>query len=66
VIEILLKETNLYAEIQLSKPPLSLHETRHWVPTTPAEIRVFLGVNLHFSLYLLTVQDDYWKIHKLG
>jgi Transposase IS4 len=66
VIEILLKETNLYAEIQLLKPPFSLHETRYWVPTTSAEIRVFLKINLHFGLYPLTVRDDYWKIHKLG
>jgi hypothetical protein len=29
VIEILSEQTNLYAETQLSKPPLSLHETRH-------------------------------------
>jgi Transposase IS4 len=53
VVEILSKETNLYAEFHLQTPPLSLFETRHWVPTTPAEIRVYLGVYIYFSLYRL-------------
>ena len=66
VVEIISAETNSYAEFQLQNPPLALHKIRHWEPTTPAEIRVYLGVNLYFGLYLLTVRDDYWKIHKLG
>ena len=66
VVEIFSKETNSYAEFHLQSPPLSLHENCHWVPTTPSEICVFLGIHLHFGLYPLTVREDYWKIHKLG
>jgi len=66
VVEILSEETNSYAEIHLQSPPLSIQSHRHWVPTTPAEIRVYLGIHIHFGLYPLTVRDDYWKIHKIG
>jgi Transposase IS4 len=63
VVEILSKETNAYADFHLRNPPLSLQKTRHWVPTTIAEIRVYIGINLHFGLYPLTVRADYWRIH---
>ncbi|KAF7502482.1 hypothetical protein GJ744_005670 [Endocarpon pusillum] len=69
VVEILSKETNSYAEYHLrypSFPPLSLPSNCHWIPTTPAEIRVFLGIHLYFGLYILAVRTDYWKIHNLG
>ncbi|KAF7506278.1 hypothetical protein GJ744_012086 [Endocarpon pusillum] len=69
VVEILSKETNSYAESQLQAPlypPLSLPSDCHWVPTTPAEIHVFLGINLYFGLYQLTLRTDYWKFHNLG
>jgi Transposase IS4 len=66
VVEILSKETNSYAEFQLQNPPLSLHKTCHWVPTTIAEIRVYLGIQIYFGLYPLAVRRDYWRIHNLG
>ena len=66
VVEILSEETNSYAESQLRNPPLSLHKTRQWISTTPAEILVFLGVYLYFGLHPTTVQKDYWKLHNLG
>jgi hypothetical protein len=66
VVEIISKETNVYAEYQIQQPPLSLHSTRQWVPTTIAEIRVYIGINLYFGLYSLTVRDDYWRIHNIG
>jgi Transposase IS4 len=66
VVEILLKETNVYAELHHQNPPLSLHATRPWVPTTLKEIRVWLGINIHFGLYPLKVRKDYWRIHKMG
>jgi Transposase IS4 len=66
VVEILSEETNSYAEFHRQNPPLSLYNTRHWVPITPAEIYMYLGIHLHFGLYPLKVRDDYWKIHKLG
>jgi Transposase IS4 len=66
VVEILSKETNSYAESKLQNPPLSLQKTCHWVPTTPAEIRIYLGIHLHFGLYHLAVRNDYWKLHNLG
>ena len=66
VVEILSEETNSYAEFKLQNPPLSLRKTCPWTPTTPAEIRVYLGIHLHFGLYPLTVRSDYWKLHKLG
>ena len=66
VVRILSKETNSYAEFHLQNPPLSLHETRYWTPTTPAEIYVYLGIHLYFGLYPLPVRNDYWKLHKLG
>jgi len=66
VVEILAKETNAYAEFQLRNPPLSLYTTRPWVPTTVKEIRVWLGINIYFGLYPLTVRDDYWRIHNIG
>jgi Transposase IS4 len=66
VVEIISKETNAYADFHRQNPPLSEQATRHWVPTTIAEIRVYIGINLHFGLYPLTVRDDYWRIHKIG
>ena len=69
VIEILSKETNSYVEYHLRYPlfpPFSLPSNCHWIPTTPTEIRVFLGIHLHFGLYELAVRSDYWKIHNLG
>jgi hypothetical protein len=59
VVEILSKETNSYADFQLRTSSLSLYETRRWVPTTPAEIRVYLDMNLYFGLYPLAVRDNY-------
>jgi hypothetical protein len=59
VVKILSEEINSYAESQLRNPPLSSYKTRHWVPTTPAEILVFLGVYLHFGLHPTTVREDY-------
>ena len=59
VVEILSKETNAYAEFYLRNPPLSLQTTCQWVPTTIAETRVYIDINLHFGLYPLTVRDDY-------
>jgi Transposase IS4 len=66
VVEIISKETNAYAEFHLRNPPLSFQTTRHWVPATIAEIRVYIGINLHFGLYPLIVRDDYWRIHNIG
>jgi Transposase IS4 len=66
VVEILSKETNSYAEFHLQNSPLSLRENCHWVPTTPAEIRIYLGAHIHFGLYPLAVRRDYWRIYKLG
>jgi hypothetical protein len=66
VVEILSKETNAYAEFHRQNPPLSLHTSRSWVPTTQKEIRVWLGINIYFGLCPLTVRDDYWRIHKIG
>jgi Transposase IS4 len=66
MVEILSEETNFYAESQLRNPPLSLHETRHWVPTTPAEILVFLGVYLYFGFHPTAVREEYWRLHNVG
>ena len=66
VIEIISEETNSYAESYLRNPLFTLSENRHWIPTTPAEIRVYLDIHLHFGLYELAVRSDYWRIHKLG
>jgi Transposase IS4 len=66
VVEILIKEINFYAEFQLSNSSLLLHETRHWVFITAAEIRIFINIHLYFSLYFLATRKDYWTIHKLG
>lgn len=59
VVEILSEETNTYAEFQLQNPPLALQNTRHWIPITPAEIRIYLAIQLHFGLYPLVIRDDY-------
>jgi Transposase IS4 len=56
----------MYADFYRQNPPVSKQATRHWVPTTIAEIRVYIGINLHFGLYPSTVRDDYWRIHKIG
>ena len=66
VVQILSEETNSYAESKLRTYPLAIQERCCWVPTTIAEIRVYLGIHLHFGLYHLAVREDYWKIHKLG
>jgi Transposase IS4 len=65
-IEILVKETNLYAEIHQSNISISVLEQRPWKPTTVEEIRIFIGIHLHFGLYPLPVRADYWKLHSLG
>jgi Transposase IS4 len=65
VVEIISQATNSYAEFQLHNPPLSLRKTCPWKPTTPAEIRVYIGLHLHFGLYKLSVRSDYWKLHKI-
>ncbi|KAF7502948.1 hypothetical protein GJ744_004794 [Endocarpon pusillum] len=64
VIEMLSKETNKYAAAKLQNP-IFLKKC-HWVPITPAEILVFIGINLYFGLYHLAVRSDYWKFHNLG
>ncbi|KAF7502632.1 hypothetical protein GJ744_005426 [Endocarpon pusillum] len=57
VVEMLSEETNQYAAAKLQNP--SLLEKCRWVPTTPAEILVFIGINIYFGLYLLAVRHDY-------
>ncbi|KAF7502237.1 hypothetical protein GJ744_006420 [Endocarpon pusillum] len=64
VVEMLSEETNKYAASKLENP--SFLEKCHWVPTTPAEILVFIGINLYFGLYPMSVRADYWKFHNLG
>ncbi len=59
VIEILSEETNLYAEIHLHDLSRPLNNECRWVPITPAEIRVYLSIHLHFGLYQLAVRRDY-------
>ena len=66
VVQILAEETNFYAEFHLRNLPRPLPKSCHWVPTTPAEIRVYLGVHLYFGLYQLAVRKDYWRIHNLS
>ena len=65
-MEILSEETNSYAKFKLQNPSLSLQPNCHWIPTSPAEICVYLGIHLHFGLYPLAVRRDYWRIHTLG
>jgi hypothetical protein len=50
---------------EVPKSPLPTHSGQ-WVPITIAEIRVYIDINIYFSLYSLTVRDDYWRIHKIG
>jgi Transposase IS4 len=59
MIDILIKKTNLYAEIYKLNDSLLTYERRRWKPVTVKEIRIFIGVYLHFSLYPLTVRKDY-------
>jgi Transposase IS4 len=66
VIDILVKETNLYAEIHKPNDSLLTYERRRWKSVTVEEIRIFIGVHLHFGLYPLTVRKDYWRLHGLG
>jgi Transposase IS4 len=66
VIDILVKETNSYAEIHKPNDSPPTYERRRWKPVTVEEIRVFIGVHLHFGLYPLTVRKDYWRLHGLG
>ncbi len=66
VVQILSDETNSYAEIHRHNLPHPLRKDCRWIPTTPAEIRVYLGIHLHFGLYQLAIRRDYWRIHKLG
>jgi hypothetical protein len=59
VTEIISKETNSYTESYLQSLPIADRKICHWVPTTVAEIYIYLGIYLHFRLYLLTVRSDY-------
>jgi len=63
VVKIICEETNSYAKSRLQNPS---QNSRPWIPTTPAEILVFLGINIYFGLHPLTVRKEYWKIHKIG
>ena len=66
MVKILSEETNKYAESQFQYPSSDSSSKCHWIPTTPAEIRVYLGVHLYFGLYPLIVRRDYWRLHNLG
>ena len=59
IVEILSEETNSYVEFHLYNLPCLLSKSCHWIPTTPAEIRVYLDIHLYFDLYQLTVREDY-------
>jgi Transposase IS4 len=59
IIEILIKEINAYAEIHQSNASFLIYEKRRWKPIIVEEIRIFINIYLHFSLYSLKVRTDY-------
>jgi Transposase IS4 len=59
MIDIFIKETNLYAEIYKLNNSLPTYERRRWKPITVEKIRIFIKIHLYFSLYSLTVRKDY-------
>jgi Transposase IS4 len=59
VIDILVKETNLYAEIYKLNNSLPTYEQRRWKPVIVEEIYIFIRIYLYFSLYSLIVRKDY-------
>jgi hypothetical protein len=58
LVKIISKENNFDMELHLRNLPLSLRKTRHRVPISPAEMSIYLGINIHFGLYPLAVQED--------
>lgn len=62
VIQLLVHETNRYAEQQLN----SVHVTRgsrkkKWVPTNDREMKKFLGIMLWMGLVKAGLLEDYWS-----
>lgn len=66
MIEIVVRETNRYAEQFISKNPpkeRSLYKT--WTPTTENEIRLFLGILILQGIVKLPRQEWYWSKRKV-
>jgi Transposase IS4 len=66
MIDILIKEINLYAEIYKLNDSFLTYERRRWKSVTVEEIRIFIEIHLYFSLYPLTVRKDYWRLYRLS
>ena len=59
VIDLLVKNTNAYAEHIRGPNPSS--SCREWYPTTRPEMKAFLGVTLLMGLLKLPRLEDYWQ-----
>lgn len=54
--DLLVDETNQYAQLkQVSKPDTN------WYPTTPEEMKAFIGVNILMGIDLKPEIDSYWS-----
>lgn len=61
VIDLIVTETNRFAQQTLtSKEPKKFSRIKKWKPTSPEEIKKFLGLTLWMGLVRLSALPDYW------
>lgn len=61
LIDILVTETNRYAQQQIQEPIPSHSRMNDWVPTDRTEMRAFLGVMLAMGLIKKPTIESYWN-----
>lgn len=62
IINLIVTETNRYAEQQQQKPNIKQKSRiKNWTPTDPDEIRNFLGIILWMGLVQMPSLSSYWK-----
>ncbi|XP_055910454.1 piggyBac transposable element-derived protein 4-like [Eupeodes corollae] len=62
VIQLIVLETNRYAEQQIHRVPITrASRKKKWVPTNTTEIRKFLGLLLWMGLVKVGLLEDYWS-----
>ena len=60
ILQVLADHTNEYAELNL--PPPEKKHARPWFPTSPQELRVYIGIYVYIGLHIEPDVADYWNI----
>lgn len=62
---LIVTETNKYAEQVFLESGLEQARITQWKPLTKEELRVFIGLFLHTGTIIINRMQDYWKKHRL-